>query len=82
VPVPHCTSQIPHELTREMKPGLRGDRPAANRLSNGLAGECRFHFEQIMAYVKATLHNEDTKTYKLSHDPRLVAPSVVINTVT
>jgi hypothetical protein len=35
VPVPLCPPQIQHGLTRGSNPGLRGGRPAANRLSHG-----------------------------------------------
>jgi hypothetical protein len=35
VPVPLCPPQTPHGLTRD--PGLRGERPATNRLSHGTA---------------------------------------------
>jgi hypothetical protein len=37
VPVPFCPPQIPHALTPGSNPGLRGGRPAANRLSHGTA---------------------------------------------
>jgi hypothetical protein len=37
VPVPLCPPQIPHGLTPGSNPGLRGDRPATNRLSHGTA---------------------------------------------
>jgi hypothetical protein len=37
VPVPLCPPQIPHRLTLGSKSGLRGGRPAANRLSHGTA---------------------------------------------
>jgi hypothetical protein len=37
VPVPLCPPQIPHGLTPGSNPGLRGGRPAANRLSRGTA---------------------------------------------
>jgi hypothetical protein len=36
VPVPLCPPQIPHGLARDRTPGLRGGRPAANRLSYGI----------------------------------------------
>jgi hypothetical protein len=35
VTVPLCPPQIPHGLTQGSKAGLRGGRPAANRLSHG-----------------------------------------------
>jgi hypothetical protein len=37
VPVPLCPTQIPHGLTPGSKPGLRGERPATNRMSHGTA---------------------------------------------
>jgi hypothetical protein len=37
VPVTLCPPQIPYGLTPASKPGLRGGRPAANRLSHGTA---------------------------------------------
>jgi hypothetical protein len=37
VPVPLCPPQIPLGLTLGSNPGLRGGRPAANRLSHGTA---------------------------------------------
>jgi hypothetical protein len=40
VPVPFCPRQIPHGLTPGSNPGLRGGRPAANRLSHGTAWDC------------------------------------------
>jgi hypothetical protein len=35
VPLPLCPPQIPHGLTPVSNPGLRGGRPATNRLSHG-----------------------------------------------
>jgi hypothetical protein len=35
--VPLCPPQIPHGLTPGSNPGLRGGRPATNRLSHGTA---------------------------------------------
>jgi hypothetical protein len=35
VPVPLCPPQIPHGLDLGSNPGLRGERPATNRLSHG-----------------------------------------------
>jgi hypothetical protein len=37
VPVPICPPQISHGLDLRSKPGLRGERPATNRLSHGTA---------------------------------------------
>jgi hypothetical protein len=37
VPVPLCPPQISHGLTPGSNPGLRGERPATNRLSHGTA---------------------------------------------
>jgi hypothetical protein len=37
VPVSLCPPQISHGLTRDRTPGLRGERPATNRLSHGTA---------------------------------------------
>jgi hypothetical protein len=37
VPVPLCTPQISHGLDLGSNPGLRGERPATNRLSHGTA---------------------------------------------
>jgi hypothetical protein len=37
VPVPLCPLQTPHGLTPGSNPGLRGERPATNRLSHGTA---------------------------------------------
>jgi hypothetical protein len=37
VPVPLCPPQISHGLDLGSNPGLRGDRPATNRLSHGTA---------------------------------------------
>jgi hypothetical protein len=37
VQVPLCSSQIPPGLSRDGTPGLRGGRPASNRLSDGTA---------------------------------------------
>jgi hypothetical protein len=37
VPVPLCLPQIPHGLTPGSNPGLRGERPATNRLSHDTA---------------------------------------------
>jgi hypothetical protein len=37
VPVPLCPPQISHGLTPRSNPGLRGERPATNRLSHGTA---------------------------------------------
>ena len=37
VPMPLCQPQIPHGLTRDRTPGLRGERPATNGLSHGTA---------------------------------------------
>jgi hypothetical protein len=37
VPVPLCSPQTPHVLTRDRTPGLRSGRPATNRLSHGMA---------------------------------------------
>jgi hypothetical protein len=37
VPVPLCPPQISHGLDLESNPGLRGERPASNRLSHGTA---------------------------------------------
>jgi hypothetical protein len=42
VPVPLCPPQIPHGLTPGSNPGLRGGRPAANRLSHGTAKSTSF----------------------------------------
>jgi hypothetical protein len=36
-PVPLCPPQISHGLDLGSKPGLRGERPATNRLSHGTA---------------------------------------------
>jgi hypothetical protein len=43
VPVQLCPPQIPHGLTPESNPALRGDSPATNRLSQGTA--------KLMIYV-------------------------------
>jgi hypothetical protein len=40
VPVPLCPPQIPQGLTPGSKPGLRGERPATNRLSHGWQFSC------------------------------------------
>jgi hypothetical protein len=37
VPVPLCPLQILHGLDLGSNPGLRGERPATNRLSHGTA---------------------------------------------
>jgi hypothetical protein len=37
VPVPLCPPQISHGLDLGSNPGLRGERPATNRLSHGTA---------------------------------------------
>jgi hypothetical protein len=37
VPVPLCPPQISHGLDLGPNPGLRGERPATNRLSHGTA---------------------------------------------
>jgi hypothetical protein len=37
VPVPLCPPQISQDLTWDRTPGLRGVRPATNRLSHGTA---------------------------------------------
>jgi hypothetical protein len=39
VPVPRCPPQISLELDLGSNPGLRGERPATNRLSHGTAYE-------------------------------------------
>jgi hypothetical protein len=36
-PVSFCPPQIQRRLTRAPNPGLRGERPATNRLSHGTA---------------------------------------------
>jgi hypothetical protein len=36
-PAPLCPPQIPHDQTRARNPGLRGGKPATNRLSYGAA---------------------------------------------
>ena len=38
IPVPLCPPQISHGLDLRSNPGLRGERPATNRLSHGTAG--------------------------------------------
>jgi hypothetical protein len=44
VPVPLCPPQISHGLDLGPNPGLRGERPATNRLSDGTAinGQCYY----------------------------------------
>jgi hypothetical protein len=37
VPVPLCPPQMSHGLDLGSNPGLRGERPATNRLSHGTA---------------------------------------------
>jgi hypothetical protein len=37
VPVPFCPPQTSHGLDLGSNPGLRGERPATNRLSHGTA---------------------------------------------
>jgi hypothetical protein len=37
IPVPLCPPQIPHGLIPGSNPGLRGEKPATNRLSHGTA---------------------------------------------
>jgi hypothetical protein len=40
VPAPLCPPQISHGLVLGSNPGLRGERPATNRLSHGTACWC------------------------------------------
>jgi hypothetical protein len=50
VPVPLCPPQISHGLDLGSNPGLRGERPATNRLSHGTAVEADF----IIPFFKFT----------------------------
>jgi hypothetical protein len=43
VPVPLCPPQISHGLALGSNPGLRGERPATNRLSLGTASMTHFN---------------------------------------
>jgi hypothetical protein len=52
VPVPLCQPQIPQGLTLGSNPGLRGGRPAANRLSHGTARLQYFSMGQQNRSVK------------------------------
>jgi hypothetical protein len=46
VPVPLCPPQISHGLEVGSNPGLRGERPATNRLSHGTA-DTVLHCEDV-----------------------------------
>jgi hypothetical protein len=59
VPVPLCPPQIPHGLTPGSNPGLRGGRPAANRLSHGTA------FPPVASVIPAQLQFTCTVYYDL-----------------
>jgi hypothetical protein len=50
VPEPLCPPQISHELDLGSNPGLRGDRPATNRLSHGTAYNtcyCTLYYKRL-----------------------------------
>jgi hypothetical protein len=49
VPVPLCPPQISHRLDLGSNPGLRGGRPATNRLSHGTAIN---KYIQLIKYIK------------------------------
>ena len=55
VPVPLCPPQIPHWLTPGSKPGLRGERPAINRLSHG-TGIKQYYFNKSCIFFKISYH--------------------------
>jgi hypothetical protein len=48
VPVPLCPPQISHGLYLGSNPGLRGERPATNRLSHGTATHMHLDFIRLL----------------------------------
>jgi hypothetical protein len=60
VPMPFCPPQISHGLDLGSNPGLRGERPAPNRLSHGTADECNLHFDTRFYLCLYISHNLPT----------------------
>jgi hypothetical protein len=65
-----CPPQIPHGLTRGSNPGLRGERPATNRLSHGTAT-----FRVLLLYPKdegtallRSIRNYQSTRHNISQD--------------
>jgi hypothetical protein len=56
VPEPLSPPQIPRGLNRESNPGLRGDRPATNRLSHG-APRTAFSQETDASCIKRNVNS-------------------------
>jgi hypothetical protein len=57
VPVPLCPPQISHGLDLGSNPGLRGERPATNRLSHGTAF---LNVKYTESYSLTNAHNRIT----------------------
>jgi hypothetical protein len=65
LPVPLCSPQISHGLDMGSNPGLRGERPATNRLSHGTASRlrrlgylCRMQDQDDLS-IKLTIHKPE-----------------------
>jgi hypothetical protein len=51
VPVPLCPSQISHWTDPGSNPGLRGERPATNRLSHGTAADLLTALQPLIEFL-------------------------------
>jgi hypothetical protein len=57
IPMPLCPPQIPHGLTPGSNPGLRGERPANNRLNHGTAKQVLSHLFWLPLRIKTVRRN-------------------------